>query len=162
MQRREILAGKKQLNEKGEIINAEADGGLEFIDEDVKEEDQEAIQGEVRPGEEANIVKIVTQNLIKKFSTDAKTLKQAKQILKGSPHVPVETVQLVKDAYAALKDADYASVLHQLQDVSSETREPTALLTSVRKGVAKVVSMQPGQNQQAAAIFLSKQATKLL
>ena len=64
MQRREILAGKKQLNEKGEIINAEADGGLEFIDEDVKEDDQETIQGEVRPGEEANIVKIVTQNLI--------------------------------------------------------------------------------------------------
>ena len=64
MQRREILAGKKQLNEKGEIISAEADGGLEFIDEDVKEYDSEAIQGEVRHGEEANIVKIVTQNLI--------------------------------------------------------------------------------------------------
>ena len=65
----------------------------------------------------------------------------------------------MKDAYTALKDADYASVLHQLQNVSSE---PMALLTFVRKGVAKIINMQTGQNQQAAASFLTKQATKLL
>jgi len=86
MQRRDILTGKKTLNESGELVKS---GELAFIDE----EDQDAnVEGEVKKGEEANIVKIVVQNLITKFSGDAKVLKEAKRILKKSPQVPAETV----------------------------------------------------------------------
>ena len=72
------------------------------------------VQGEIKAGEEANIVKIVTANLIKKFGTDARVLKEAKQILKGSngENVPEETVQSIRDAYEKLKSEDYASVLN--------------------------------------------------
>ena len=108
MQRREILAGKKQLNDKGELIDAAAD--LEFIDEDVGSE--EAVEGEIKPGEEANIVNIVTRNVIEKFGTDAKVLRDVKKILQSSDHVQAETVQSVKAAYQSLKEADYAAVLH--------------------------------------------------
>lgn len=56
----------------------------------------------------------MVQNLITKFSADAKVLKEAKRILKRSQQVPAETVMIVSDAYAQLKEVDYAAVLEQL------------------------------------------------
>ena len=70
-----------------------------------------AVEGEVKFGEEANLVKIVTKNIIEKYHSDAKVLKEAAKILKGSRHVPVETIKSVRDAYTALKEKDYACVL---------------------------------------------------
>jgi roadblock/LC7 domain-containing protein len=72
------------------------------------------VEGEIKKGEEANIVKIVALNLITKFSDDAKVLKGAKEILKKSARVPAETVESVKNAYKQLKSEDYAKVLEQL------------------------------------------------
>ena len=127
MQRRQILSGKKLLNEKGELIEASTEK-LEFIDEEEDanmEENQ--VPGEINPGEEANIVKIVTKNLILKFGNDAKVLKEAKSILKKSENVSDETVQLVKEAYNTLKETDYAAVLNQLhpQTLLMTTATPT-------------------------------------
>lgn len=91
MQRREILSGKKTLNEKGELVKKEEE--LQFIDEDVKDDDdQEAVEGEVKPGEEANIVDIVVKNVIGKYGSDAKVLKEVKRILKGSTRVSEATL----------------------------------------------------------------------
>ena len=58
----------------------------------------------------------MVKNLIQKFASDARLLKEAIKILKSASvglggSVPDETVQLVKDAYEQLKQQDYASVL---------------------------------------------------
>ena len=65
MHRREILTGKKNLGEGGKLVEAK-DGDLEFIDEDVGAAGED-VEGEVKKGEEANIVKIVVANLISKY-----------------------------------------------------------------------------------------------
>ena len=54
----------------------------------------------------------MTRNVIEKFGTDAKVLRDVKKILQSSDHVQAETVQSVKVAYKSLKEADYAAVLH--------------------------------------------------
>ena len=76
MHRREILTGKKNLGEGGKLVEAK-DGDLEFIDEDVGAAGED-VEGEVKKGEEANIVKIVVANLISKYGQNAKVLKEAK------------------------------------------------------------------------------------
>ena len=53
---------------------------LEFID-NVGEYESD-IEGEVKSGEEANIVKIVVENLLEKFPNNITLLKEVKQILK--------------------------------------------------------------------------------
>ena len=53
---------------------------LEFIDNDGENESD--IEGEVKAGEEANIVKIVVDNLLEKFPNNITLLKEVKQILK--------------------------------------------------------------------------------
>ena len=53
---------------------------LEFIDS-VGEYESD-IEGEVKSGEEANIVKIVVENLLEKFPNNITLLKEVKQILK--------------------------------------------------------------------------------
>ena len=53
---------------------------LEFID-NVGESEPD-IEGEVKSGEEANIVKIVVENLLEKFPNNITLLKEVKQILK--------------------------------------------------------------------------------
>ena len=63
MQRRNILSGKSILNEKGELIEASKEK-LEFIDEEDENMEEQQVPGEINPGEESNIVKIVTRNLI--------------------------------------------------------------------------------------------------
>ena len=101
MQRREILGGQSKLNEDGQISKKEKD--LAFIDdEEGKEED---VEGEVKRGEEGNIVKIVVQNLLEKFPNDIVLLKEVKDILKESKHIdPDSTLNKVKEAYKALKE----------------------------------------------------------
>ncbi len=86
MQRREILTGTKKLNEQGELVES---GELAFIDE---EDDQANVEGEVKKGEESNIVKIVAQSIIAKYGSDAKVLKEASKILKKSSRVSAETL----------------------------------------------------------------------
>ncbi len=93
MQRREILTGTKKLNEQGELVES---GELAFIDED---DDSANVEGEVKKGEESNIVQIVAQSIITKFGSDAKVLKEASKILKKSPRVSAETLRNVKGAY---------------------------------------------------------------
>ena len=53
----------------------------------------------MKKGEEVNLVKIVTANLIKKFAQDPKVLRMAKKILKKSDLIPVELLNQVKGAY---------------------------------------------------------------
>ena len=50
------------------------------------------IEGEIKSGEEANIVKIVAKNLIAKYPDNASLLKEAKALLKTCAHVPEETI----------------------------------------------------------------------
>ncbi len=82
MQRRQILAGGGQIDQDGKVVKKEAE--LAFIDEEDDEEmaADKDIAGEVKKGEEANIVKIVVKNLLQKYQQDAKVLKKAKGILK--------------------------------------------------------------------------------
>lgn len=47
----------------------------------------EEVEGETKRGEEANIVKIVWDNLKKKFADDVVVLREAKQILKQSKYL---------------------------------------------------------------------------
>ena len=82
---------------------------LEFID---NEEEQESdIEGEVKKGEEANIVKIVVDNLLQKFPNNILLLKDVKQILKQSQHIDGSTLIKVKEAYTSLKDRDPLAVM---------------------------------------------------
>ena len=62
------MTGQKTLNKE----SGKVEGNLDFIDE---EEEEKGIEGEIKPGEEANIVKIVTQNLVEKYSQDARVLR---------------------------------------------------------------------------------------
>ena len=47
----------------------------------------EEVEGETKQGEEANIVRIVWDNLKKKFADDVVVLREAKQILKQSKYL---------------------------------------------------------------------------
>ena len=47
----------------------------------------EEVEGETKRGEEANIVRIVWDNLKKKFAEDVVVLREAKQILKQSKYL---------------------------------------------------------------------------
>lgn len=47
----------------------------------------EEVEGETKRGEEANIVRIVWDNLKKKFADDVVVLREAKQILKQSKYL---------------------------------------------------------------------------
>ena len=103
----------KSFGEDGKLVNTDAANKLAFIDGDDDEELKD-IEGEIKHGEEANLVKIVMSNLVEKYQSDAQVLKQAKSILKKSEKVPAETVQQVSDAYRRLKEQDYSAVLEQL------------------------------------------------
>ena len=65
---------------------------MAFVDEEDEDEEEvkknNEIAGEVKKGEEANIVNIVVRNLVQKYSDDAKVLKRAKAILEDSKDVP--------------------------------------------------------------------------
>ena len=65
---------------------------MAFVDEEDEDEEEvkknNEIAGEVKKGEEANIVNIVVRNLVQKYPDDAKVLKRAKVILKESKDVP--------------------------------------------------------------------------
>ena len=82
MQRRKILAGLAQAPEPKKTKKI---GELEFIDED--EEVEQDIEGEIKVGEENNIVKIVVKNLIEKFPENILVLNEVKKILAGSQYV---------------------------------------------------------------------------
>ena len=82
MQRRKILAGLEQAPEPKK---AKKIGELEFIDED--EEVEQDIEGEIKVGEENNIVKIVVKNLIEKFPENILVLNEVKKILASSQYV---------------------------------------------------------------------------
>ena len=168
MQRRNILSGKSILNEKGELIEASKEK-LEFIDEEDENMEEQQVPGEINPGEESNIVKIVTRNLIQKFGTDAKVLKQAMTILKKSENVPEETVQLVKEAYNILKEADYAAVLNQLhpQTLLMTTATPTnsqmeVTVQMLTKGLQKVDKISDNEQKKAVIAFYKSRAQHLL
>lgn len=105
MQRRDILAGPK-AQEKG----------LDFIDESDGDNDKDGQQGEIKPGEEENLVKIVVSNLVRKFGKDAILLKEAKKILKSSKHITSETLMIISKAYDELKTQDPLSVLNQVYE----------------------------------------------
>ena len=53
---------------------------MAFIDDE--EEKDEDVEGEVKKGQEANLVVIVVKNLIEKFPNDIVLLKEVKDILK--------------------------------------------------------------------------------
>ena len=154
MQRRQVLAGHKQLGEKGELVSADKEQ-LAFIDEDESEND--AIEGEIKAGEEANLVKIVVQNLVSRYSQDATVLKKAKDMLKaGSEHIPDETFQSVKSALRKLKEADYAGYLAQLYPLNSQSSNSSDLST-LQKCFAKALLMQNGPAKGQVLGFLVTQ-----
>ena len=102
MARRTILRGngpEKQLN---------------FIDEAVED-----IEGEIKQGEESNLVKIVSNNIIEKFGKSCiTTIKKCYELLKASAHVDDPTKNKMKEAYTNLKG------------------DPTQLLDLYKKGVS--------------------------
>ena len=113
MERRAILngpGGKAAGGKSGELDFIDEDDDDSVADEEVKEKKEE-VDGEIKPGEEGNIVKIVVGNLIKKFGKDAQLLREAKAILKQSKHVSPETIELIRDAYKSLKEEDPIGVM---------------------------------------------------
>ena len=155
MHRREILTGKKSLDQDGKLVESK-DAELAFIDE----EDQDGSanpEGEIKQGEEANIVKIVVANLISKYSQNAKVLKEAKRICKRSPQVPEETVQSLATAYSTLKQANFAQVLEQLYPANC--KGPS--LEALSKSLTKIRAIDAGEQKIKALNFLVDKATKL-
>ena len=76
MHRRNVLEGHEKMGKSEEQKKKENDMEFDFIDDEeeqmegIKFEENENIEGEMRKGEEANLVKIVTANLIKKFARE--------------------------------------------------------------------------------------------
>ena len=80
--------------------------------------EEETALGEIKKGEEANIVNIVMKNLVNKYQKDARVLKLAKVILKESKNVPESTMLSVISAINELKENDLASYLEQVYSAS--------------------------------------------
>ena len=141
MQRRGILQGQQIINQDGTVIKKDKD--LEFIDDEEAQESD--IEGEVKKGEEANIVKIVVDNLLEKFPNDITLLKEVKQILKQSKHIdPSSTLMKVKEAYSGLKERDPLTVIELYKG-----REITLEILS--KGLKRV---NASNSQELRSFFL--------
>lgn len=112
MQRRKVLNG---------IDGKAKKDSLDFVDE---EEAREDIEGEVKAGEEGNLVRIVVQNLLERFPENILVLKEVAKILASSAYVDKAIAAQVKDAYSELKD-----------------RSPEALLTLVRQQLPNGLSV---------------------
>ena len=71
MQRRKVLNGNKTKE-------------LDFVDDEARKEE---IEGEIKPGEESNIVKIVVKSLLEKFPTNILVQREVIKILATSQYV---------------------------------------------------------------------------
>lgn len=98
--------------------------------------------------------------MVEKYGSDAKVLREIKQVLKASNRVPAETLQTVKDSYNALKEQNYTEVLEQLYP--GETKVD---LETIKKGTEKLARMTEKEDvvdcSQAIDFFIRK-ATSLL
>ena len=125
MHRRKILNGGESAKD--------GDGGLDFIDHDDDDDDiQEGkkLAGELGQGQdgedagdEAKIVRIVVNNLVNKFGSDAKLLKQAKSILKNSPHIDPETLEIISSALGKIKADQPLDYLKQIVEHLDEDHD---------------------------------------
>jgi U3 small nucleolar RNA-associated protein 6 len=99
MERRKVLNGKPV--ESSEKQKTKAKEELAFIDDgdDVVNEENETPEGEIKAGEESNLVKIVVTNLLEKFSTNVLVLKEAYKILKESQYVDEGSVAGIKTRF---------------------------------------------------------------
>lgn len=88
MQRRKVLNGMDGQTKKSE---------LDFVDED---DMRDNVEGEVKSGEESNLVRIVVNNLMEKFPENILVLKEVAKILSTSVHVDKPITASVKDAYS--------------------------------------------------------------
>jgi hypothetical protein len=88
MQRRKVLNG---------IDGQAKKDTLDFVDEEDARQD---IEGEVKAGEEGNLVKIVVQNLLERFPENILVLKEVAKILASSAYVDKAIAAQVKDAYS--------------------------------------------------------------
>jgi hypothetical protein len=73
MQRRKVLNGN-QMTTKEELA---------FVEDELPAE----VEGEIKPGEECNIVKIVVKNLLEMFPENILVMREVVQILSKSPYV---------------------------------------------------------------------------
>ena len=92
MQRRKVLNGIDGKAKKSE---------LDFVDE---EDLSKNIEGEIRAGEESNLVRIVVSNLMERFPENILVLKEVAKILGTSAYVDKAITASVKEAYNQLKD----------------------------------------------------------
>ena len=92
IQRRKVLNGID-----GKAKNSE----LDFVDE---EDLSKHIEGEIRAGEESNLVRIVVSNLMERFPENILVLKEVAKILGTSAYVDKAITASVKEAYNQLKD----------------------------------------------------------
>ncbi|MFN9898596.1 MAG: hypothetical protein ACK55Z_07345 [bacterium] len=92
MQRRKVLNGIDGKAKKSE---------LDFVDE---EDLSKNIEGEIRAGEESNLVRIVVSNLMERFPENILVLKEVAKILGTSTYVDKAITASVKEAYNQLKD----------------------------------------------------------
>ena len=152
MQRREILNGQSQIGTDGNIRKKEKE--LEFIDD---EEDKESdIEGEVKRGEEGNIVKIVVENLLEKFPNDIILLREVKNILKQSKHIdPDSTLRKVKEAYKQLKEENPLSLIELY--FKEEITLPLLI-----KGLKRIEHAKEPDSRHELRRFFVKAAIKLL
>lgn len=72
-----------------------------FVDE---EDLSKNIEGEIRAGEESNLVRIVVSNLMERFPENILVLKEVAKILGTSAYVDKAITASVKEAYNQLKD----------------------------------------------------------
>ena len=86
MERRSILSGGPGAKQE-----------FDFIDE---EDEQPDVEGEIKHGEEANLVKIVAQNIMGKFGDkEICLLRDCYKALKESKYVDQQTTDTMKVAY---------------------------------------------------------------
>lgn len=112
MQRRKVLNGIDGKPKKDQ---------LDFVDEEDARPD---IEGEIKAGEEGNLVRIVVKNLLERFPENILVLREVAKILGSSAYVDKAITAQVKDAYSQLKD-----------------RSPEALLTLVRSQLPEGLSV---------------------
>jgi hypothetical protein len=90
MQRRKVLNGAHQKKPD-----------LNFVEGD---EDAQEVEGEIKPGEESNIVKIVVKSLLEKFPTNILVLREVIKILGTSQYVDRAISLQIKETYNHLKN----------------------------------------------------------
>ena len=88
----ELVTFEKIMKRRDVLNKISEDQAIDFVDQ----EEQESPEGEMKKGEEANLLKIVYAQVATRFSADALTLREAKRMLRDCKYLADS--ELVKTA----------------------------------------------------------------